>query len=125
MAGEARRTVLLVEDDVDNRELMVEVLESSEFDVVSAAGGAQAIALLGTRRFDAVITDVGMPGVGGVEVARAAKAAQPDVPVLAVTGYSERDDLTAAEGKEVDRVLVKPVYPDALVDALRDVLRRR
>ncbi len=125
MPDDAGRTVLLVEDDADNRELMIEVLESSGFGVVAVPSGAQGIALLRARRFDVVVTDVGMPGVGGLDVARAAKAARPDVPVLVVTGYSERDDLTAAEGKEVDRVLVKPVDPDALVDAVRDALRGR
>jgi CheY-like chemotaxis protein len=122
MAVGANRTVLLVEDDADNRELMAEVLESSGFGVVAAAGGAEAIALLRARPFDVVVTDVGMPGVGGLEVARAAKAARPDLPVLVVTGYSERDDLTAAEGREIDRLLVKPVDPDALVGAVRDAL---
>ncbi len=125
MPDGAGRTVLLVEDDADNRELMIEVLESSGFGVVAAPSGAQGIALLRARRFDVVVTDVGMPGVGGLDVARAAKAARPDVPVLVVTGYSERDDIAAAEGKEVDRVLVKPVDPDALVDAVRDALRGR
>lgn len=122
MAVGANRTVLLVEDDADNRELMAEVLESSGFGVVAAAGGAEAIALLRARPFDVVVTDVGMPGVGGLEVARAAKAARPDLPVLVVTGYSARDDLTAAEGREIDRLLVKPVDPDALVGAVRDAL---
>ncbi len=125
MPDDAGRTVLLVEDDADNRELMTEVLQSSGFGVVAAAGGAEAVAMLRARRFDVVVTDVGMPGVGGLAVARAAKASRPDVPVLVVTGYSERDDLTAAEGKEVDRVLVKPVDPDVLVAAIRDVLRGR
>ncbi len=125
MADEARRTVLLVEDDEDNRELMAEVLESSGFLVLSAPTGAEALRALRERDLDVVVTDVGLPGVGGLQVARAAKAVRPPVPVIVVTGYSEHEDVTAAEGKDVDRVLVKPVDPDALADAVRDVLRGR
>jgi CheY-like chemotaxis protein len=117
--------VLLVEDDDDNRELMAEVLVASGYEVVSAASGAEGLKTLSERSIDVVVTDVGMPGMGGLEVAKAAKAIAPSVPVVIVTGWAEREDIAAARGHEVDAVLIKPVDPDALASAVSDAARRR
>jgi CheY-like chemotaxis protein len=117
--------VLLVEDDDDNRELMAEVLSAAGFEVVSAASGQEGLQTLSAGPVDVVVTDVGMPGMGGLELARAAKAIAPAVPVIIVTGWAERDDITGARGKEVDAVLIKPVDPDALAQAVTDVAQRR
>ncbi len=113
--------VLLVEDDDDNRELMAEVLAASGCEVLSAATGQEGLRLLSERSVHGVVTDGGMPGMGGLEVARAAKAIAPSVPVIVVTGFAERDDITSARGKDVDAVLVKPVDPDALAQAVQEI----
>jgi two-component system OmpR family response regulator len=118
-------SVLLVEDDDDNRELMGEVLEASGFRVLSASSGQDALKLLAEHSVDAVVTDVGMPGMGGLELARAAKAIAPTVPVVVVTGWAEREDIASARGHEVDAVLIKPVDPDALTSTVSEVARAR
>jgi CheY-like chemotaxis protein len=117
--------VLLVEDDDDNRELMAEVLESSGCRVLSAASGQDGLKTLSENPIDVVVTDVGMPGMGGLEMARAAKAMAPEVPVVIVTGWAEREDIASARGKEVDAVLIKPVDPEALTQAVSDVANGR
>ncbi len=117
--------VLLVEDDDDNRELMAEVLEASGHEVLSAACGKDGLKTLSERSVDVVVTDVGMPGMGGLEVAKAAKAIAPNVPVVIVTGWAERDDINLARGREVDAVLVKPVDPETLTQAVSDVAQGR
>ncbi len=117
--------VLLVEDDDDNRELMAEVLASSGCEVLSAATGQDGLKTLSERSVDVVVTDVGMPGMGGLEVAKAAKAIAPTVPVIIVTGWVEREDIASARGKHVDAVLVKPVDPDALTQTVSDVAQGR
>jgi two-component system, OmpR family, response regulator len=117
--------VLLVEDDDDNRELMAEVLTASGYQVLSAASGQDGLKTLSEHSIDVVVTDVGMPGMGGLEMAKAAKAIAPSVPVVIVTGWAERDDITRARGTDVDAVLIKPVDPDALTAAVSDVARGR
>jgi CheY-like chemotaxis protein len=118
--------VLLVEDDEDNRELMAEVLASSGFEVLSSATGQEGLKTLSERSVDVVVTDVGMPGMGGLEMARAAKAIAPQVPVVVVTGWVDREDIvTARSRRDVDAVLLKPVDPDALTQAVSDVARGR
>ena len=117
--------VLLIEDDDDNRELMSEVLASAGFRVMSAAGGAEGLRALAENSIDVVVTDVGMPGMGGLEVARAAKKIAPAVPVVVVTGWAEREDITSARGRDVDAVLIKPVDPDALAATVSEVVHSR
>jgi CheY-like chemotaxis protein len=113
--------VLLVEDDDDNRELMAEVLTASGYVVLSAASGQDGLKTLSEHSIDVVVTDVGMPGMGGLEMAKAAKAIAPTVPVVIVTGWAERDDIAHARGRDVDAVLIKPVDPDALTAAVNEV----
>jgi CheY-like chemotaxis protein len=115
--------VLLVEDDDDNRELMAEVLTASGCQVLSAASGQEGLKTLSEHSIDVVVTDVGMPGMGGLEMARAAKAIAPTVPVVIVTGWAERDDIARARGRDVDAVLIKPVDPDALTAAVNDAVQ--
>jgi CheY-like chemotaxis protein len=117
--------VLLVEDDDDNRELMAEVLAASGCEVLSASSGQEGLRKLSEHSVDVVVTDVGMPGMGGLEMARAAKAIAPKVPVVVVTGWAERDDIASARGRDVDAVLIKPVDPDALTQMVTDVAQGR
>ena len=97
----ANLRVLLVEDDEDNRELMAEVLETSGCDVVSASNGQEGLARLAEGGIDVVVTDVGMPGMGGLELAKAVRAAAPRVAIVVVTGWAERDDIAAARGNNL------------------------
>ena len=92
MDGDGGVRVLLVEDDEDNRELMAEVLEGAGYQVLTAANGAAGLRTLAEHSVDVVVTDVGMPGMGGLEVARAAKEIAPGVPVVVVTAK----DITAS-----------------------------
>ena len=124
MDGDGGVRVLLVEDDEDNRELMAEVLEGAGYRVLTAASGTAGLRTLAEHSVDVVVTDVGMPGMGGLEVARAAKEIAPGVPVVVVTGYTEREDISGARGREVDAVLVKPVDPDALIAAVEQLVKR-
>ncbi len=125
MVAEGGARVLLIEDDDDNRELMGEVLQDAGYQVVLAASGAAGLRTLAEHSIDVLVTDVGMPGMGGLEVARAAKEIAPTVPVVVVTGYAEREDIARARGHEVDAVLVKPVDPAALTAAVDQMVKPR
>ena len=125
MEREGVARVLLIEDDDDNRELMGEVLQDAGYEVMLAASGAAGLRTLAEHSIDVLVTDVGMPGMGGLEVARAAKEIAPSVPVVVVTGYAERDDITSARGREIDAVLVKPVDPASLTAVVDRMAKRR
>jgi two-component system, OmpR family, response regulator len=125
MEGRVGPRVLLVEDDDDNRELMGEVLQDAGYQVMLAASGAEGLRMLAEHSIDVVVTDVGMPGMGGLEVARAAKEIAPRVPVVVVTGFADREDIARARGREVDAVLVKPVEPDSLTSTVEQMVKGR
>ncbi len=114
--------VLLIEDDDDNRELMAEVLVDAGYEVVTARSGSEGRERLASGAFRLLMSDVGLPDVEGLELAREVRQRWPDVRVLLVTGFADRPDLDAACGREIDAVLRKPLGPDTLVAAVRSVL---
>jgi CheY-like chemotaxis protein len=125
VAAQSQTRVLLVEDDDDSRELMAEVLAVAGYAVHPVANGPDALRALSERPYDVLVTDLGMSGMGGLEIARAAKATAPALPVIVVTGWAERDDVEQARGRVVDAVLLKPVDPDSLTQAVASSLAGR
>lgn len=114
--------VLLVEDDDDSRELMAEVLAAAGWAVHSVASGREALRILSERSVHVVVTDLAMPGMGGLEMVHAARAIAPSVPVLVVTGFADGEEIDAARSWAVAAVLVKPVDPARLTEAVASVL---
>lgn len=110
-----RPKVLLIEDDVDSRELLAELLEA-EFDVETAADGDSGLARFREDRPHLVVTDESLPGMRGTALARAVKALEPSARVVLVSGYGS---LPGTES--CDRVLKKPVEPEQLSAALHEL----
>jgi CheY-like chemotaxis protein len=116
------RRLLIAEDEAPVRDTLVQILRTSGHDVVEAEDGPAALALLAERGADCLITDLGMPGMLGWEVAATAKALRPDLPVILLTGWGETVMTEAgAESAAVDRVLSKPVRLADLLKAIREL----
>jgi len=96
-------TVLLVEDDSDNRELLAEVLQD-DFTVLTAADGPSGLATFLERHPDVVVTDEALPGIRGTELARRIKQHDPSARVILVSGYAQ-----PAGTQWCDVVLRKPL----------------
>ena len=103
------RRILLVDDDPAVRQTLAALLRASGQDVLEADGGAAAVRRLEATSVDLVITDLGMPDVTGWDVARAAKARHPDLPIVLLTGWGDQVGAEAPADVLVDRVLTKPV----------------
>ena len=103
------RRILLVDDDPAVRQTLAALLRASGQDVLEADGGAAGLRRLESASVDLVITDLGMPEVTGWDVARAAKARRPDLPVVLLTGWGDQVGAEAPADALVDRVLTKPV----------------
>jgi len=80
--------VLLVEDNAQVRDFAADLLKDLHCDVTKANEGSEALELLRSQPFDLVFSDVVMPGMGGVELARKIEAERPGMPMLLATGYS-------------------------------------
>jgi PAS domain S-box-containing protein len=117
------RHILLIDDDPTVRRTMAELLQEVGHSVVVAEGGAEGLAHLGQNRVDLVITDLGMPGMTGWEVARAVKLVTSHPPVILLTGWGERPANHSEHADLVDRILGKPVRLDELLATIRDLTR--
>lgn len=120
-----RRTILAVDDVVENCVLIADFLEPLGCEVITAASGADALAVIGARAIDIVLLDVEMPGMNGLEVCRCIKSnpATSMVPVVMVTAYSAVDDRVAALDAGADDFLAKPVEQTELLARVRSLLR--
>ncbi len=118
--GLRSRRILLVDDDPRLRRALADILEAHGHVVAALGSGAEALAHLETADVDLVITDLGMPGMTGWEVAAGVKARRPQVPVFLLTGWGA--DVAADERSLlVDRVIPKPVSTDALLSHVGSV----
>jgi nitrogen fixation negative regulator NifL len=120
-APRGSETLLLVEDDADVRALAREILEASGY-VVLQASAADALALAAaTTPIDALVTDVVMPGINGIELGRRVRQLRPDIRVLYVSGYTAH----AAEQDALEpdfALLHKPFTVETLTAKIREVL---
>ena len=110
----ARRHILIVDDEDEVRSMMADVVASQGHEVLQARCGRDAISLLeGGAKVDLVLTDLGMPGMTGWEVARVIKSRWPLLPVGLVTGWGSQDVPAADRGLVIGTV-AKPFTPEAL-----------
>jgi signal transduction histidine kinase/ActR/RegA family two-component response regulator len=84
-----RGRVLLVDDDDDVRSVAAAMVAELGYEVATAAGGEEALVLLGERRFEVMVTDIAMPGMNGVELGRRVRRMAPDMPILFASGYAD------------------------------------
>jgi two-component system, OmpR family, alkaline phosphatase synthesis response regulator PhoP len=117
------RTVLVVEDESRIATLVRDYLEHAGFAVLTAGDGAAGLALARTRRPDAIVLDLGLPRVDGLDVIRALRR-DSSVPIVIVTARGDESDRIAGLELGADDYVVKPFSPKELIARVRAVLRR-
>ena len=115
-----RGRILVVDDDAEVRQTMADVLALDGHQVVACADGASALRAVESEPFDLVITDLGMPGLGGWDVLDAVKQRRPGTPVGIITGWRDSLDPADAARRGADFLLSKPFR----IDDVRDILGR-
>lgn len=120
----ALRKVLVVDDDPVVGKSIDRILSSRGYAVIAAAGGEEAMQRLASEDYDMVYTDIKMPGMSGLEVARHIKESRPWLPVVIVTGYG--NDANEAEARDigVNGFLRKPLSPE-MVESTADELTNK
>ena len=117
------QSVLLVEDDESVRLLVRDVLEELGYKATEAADGQQAVRILESgRRFDLMISDVGLPGMNGRQLAEIAREHLPDLPVLFVTGYAEGAAVRGGFLSDNMQMITKPFQIEMLSARIREML---
>jgi two-component system response regulator AtoC len=121
----SRGRVLVVEDEAYVRDSLVEILRARGFDASAAASVKDALELLGRAPVDVVLSDLRMPGEGGLDLVRHMKTTSPDVPVLILTGHGTVASAVECLKAGASDYVLKPVEPDALELALERALEGR
>jgi DNA-binding NtrC family response regulator len=114
--------ILVVDDEEVIREGMRRILSAEGFHVDTSASGRTAIEKIQERDFDVVITDLKMPGMDGIEVLKAIKILQPEVPVIIITGYSTVDTAVDAMKNGAFDYIAKPFTSDLIIDKVQKAI---
>jgi two-component system KDP operon response regulator KdpE len=124
-ANAGQGTILVVDDDSSTRRALRVTLSGMGFTVVEAARGEEALSLARVTWFDAVLLDVDMPGMGGVETCRSIRHAIARLPILMLTVMNSEDDKVLALDAGADDYITKPFQLRELTARLRSAVRRR
>ncbi len=101
--------ILLAEDDDSLRGFLARALERAGFEVTSCADGDEAAAKL-DQRYDLLLTDIVMPGMDGIEVARLAAARDPKLRIMFITGFAAVALAAGGRAPQGAKVLSKPIH---------------
>jgi CheY-like chemotaxis protein len=118
----ATKRILVVDDDPVVGKSIDRVMSPKGYAVITASNGDEALSRIAAEDYDMVYTDIRMPGMDGIEVARRIKASRPWLPVLIVTGYGTEENEVAARAAGVAGFLRKPLAPEAIEDSARGAL---
>jgi len=118
-------SILAVDDDPAMLRLFSSALSRAGYRSIDAESGAQALAILETERVDAIITDLAMPGMPGLEFMRHVRERDPDLPILVITGAPAMDTAIGSIDIGVFRYLTKPITPAEIVRAASDAVHAR
>ncbi|MCW2950802.1 MAG: Blue-light-activated protein, partial [Thermoleophilia bacterium] len=117
-------TVLVVEDETVVRALIVEVLHELGYRTLEAEDGPSGLAILQSRtQVDLLVTDIGLPGLNGRQIADAARLMRPDLKILFMTGYAENAAFANGFLEHGMEMMTKPFAMELLAMRLRTMLQ--
>lgn len=113
-----QQTILVVEDNLIARQSICEILEFTNYHVLTAGNGREALSLIGRSDsgIDLILSDLDMPEMDGLQLCREVRARDIDVPIIIVSGYISEDTLTELQSLSVAECLSKPIDVDQLLE---------
>lgn len=119
------KKILVVDDEAPVRELLREILEEVGCEVALACGGEEALALFAPESFDAVFTDIGMPGMNGWELARRLRALDPALPLAVITGWGDIVSAAQKDEARINWLLTKPFSLEQIMQIGGEIVERQ
>jgi len=116
--------ILVTDDDPDLRRVLRRTLDALGFNVLECSNGEQAVRETEIRRFDAIVLDVNMPGIGGIEACRQIRSRSPGLQILMLTVRDREADKIEALDAGADDYITKPFSIPELSARLRAAVRR-
>jgi signal transduction histidine kinase/ActR/RegA family two-component response regulator len=117
--------VLVVDDDQDVLRPLCTFLEKSGYDVVPAKDAAEALTAVPSHRPDVVISDIGMPGMDGIELCRKLRASSPRLPIVLMSGWASEVDPARAREAGAGALLAKPFAMQQVTELLAAITGRK
>ena len=114
--------ILLAEDDTSMREYLQRALQRVGYEVSAVGCGTEAMPLLEAERFDLLLTDIVMPEMDGIELARRASELDPDIKIMFITGFAAVALNSDSDAPKNAKVLSKPVHLRELVSEVNKML---
>jgi CheY-like chemotaxis protein len=118
----SERKILWADDEIELLRPHILLLEEKGYRVTPVTNGTDAVAFAARERFDAVLLDETMPGLGGLETLEAIKEHDPSIPVVLVTKNEAESLMDDAIGRRIDDFLLKPIRPTQIFLALKRIL---
>ncbi len=114
--------ILLAEDDDSLRRFLAKALEKAGFEVVSCPDGEAAVDALDEGPFDLLLTDIVMPGIDGIEVARKAAEREPKLRIMFITGFAAVALAAGDRAPQGAKILAKPVHLREIVSEVERMM---
>jgi len=114
--------IILAEDDSDMRRFLVKALQNAGYDVISFDNGLSAYQRLREEPFELLLTDIVMPEMDGIELARRASELDPDIKIMFITGFAAVALNSDTAAPRNAKVLSKPVHMRELVNEVQKML---
>jgi PAS domain S-box-containing protein len=116
-------TVLVLEDEIIVRGIVTEVLEDLGYQAIEAGTGPAGLEILQSpRRIDLLVTDIGLPGLNGRQVAEAARLLRPELKILFMTGYAETAAMADGFLEPGMQMITKPFAIDGLASRIKSII---
>ncbi|HKK33963.1 MAG TPA: response regulator [Desulfomicrobiaceae bacterium] len=116
----SKEKVLLVDDEMDFLDALSERLRNRDVEVTTATNGSRALELIRDESYDAIILDMMMPGMDGLETLKAIKADRPELQIILLTGHASVDKGIEAMKSGARDFIEKPADIKALMDKIHD-----
>jgi len=117
--------ILIVDDEAALRQTMARILQRAGYEVTTAAGGREALALVSAQTFDLVYLDIRMPDMGGLELLDKIQVKYPELPIILFTAQPDVHSAVEALRRGAIDYLLKPLKPQAVLDRTQAVLERK
>ena len=125
MTGKKEASVLLVDDEEQFLEVLSQRLETRGLKVKAVTSGEDAIKQVEDRNFDAIVIDLAMPGIDGIETLKRIKEKRPDLEIIMLTGHATVKSGIEAMKLGADDFLEKPVDLNVLLEKIGEAMHKR